>query len=135
MSQKWNYNNLEFEVDLQDADFAEKYEKAFSRMAQDEKMVQKAGKNSEVIRGYCSLYHNLFDDIYGAGTSEKLFEGKVNAGMCEQAYLTFIDACKQCNEEASQRRGQLMSRYAPQQNRQQRRNQQKKGYRGRGGHQ
>ena len=32
MSQKWSYNNIEFEVDLQDADFAEKYEKAFERM-------------------------------------------------------------------------------------------------------
>ena len=50
MSQKWSYNNIEFEVDLQDADFAEKYEKAFERMGQDEKKVQKAGSNSELIR-------------------------------------------------------------------------------------
>lgn len=56
MSQKWNYNNMEFEVDLQDADFAERYEAAFERMALDEKKVQKAGKNSEVIRGYCGLF-------------------------------------------------------------------------------
>ena len=125
MSQKWSYNNIEFEVDLQDADFAEKYEKAFERMGQDEKKVQKAGTNSELIRGYCSLFHNLFDDIYGEGTSKRLFEGKVNAGMCDVAYSSFIEACKRCNDEAVQRRGQLISRYEPQQNRQQRRNQQR----------
>ena len=127
MSQKWSYNNIEFEVDLQDADFAEKYEKAFERMGQDEKKVQKAGSNSELIRGYCGLFHNLFDDIYGTGTAKKLFDGKMNAEMCNLAYTAFIGACMRCNEEASQQRGHLMSRYAPRQNRQQRRNQQRNG--------
>ena len=41
MSQKWSYNNLEFEVDLQDADFAERYENAFKQMEEEEKRVQK----------------------------------------------------------------------------------------------
>ena len=35
MSQKWSYNNLEFEVDLQDADFAERYENAFKQMEEE----------------------------------------------------------------------------------------------------
>ena len=126
MSQKWSYNNIEFEVALQDADFAEKYEKAFERMGQDEKKVQKAGNNSELIRGYCGLFHNLFDDIYGAGTAKRLFDGKMNAGMCDLAYAAFMGACMRCNEEAVQQRGQLMSRYAPRQNRQQRRNNQQR---------
>ena len=125
MSQKWSYNNIEFEVDLQDADFAEKYEKAFERMGQDEKKLQKAGNNSELIRGYCGLRHRLLDDNDGAGTANKLFEGKVNAGMCDLAYAAFMTACMRCNEEAVQRRGQLMSRFSPQQNRQQRRSQQR----------
>lgn len=135
MSQKWSYNNIEFEVDLQDADFAEKYEKAFARMIEEEKKVQKAGTNSGVIRGYCSLFHNLFDDIYGAGISEKMFMGKTNAGMCDTAYAAFMDAALRSNTEASQRRGQLMGRYAPRQNRQQRRNQQRNKNRNGGGNQ
>lgn len=121
MSQKWSYNNLEFEVDLLDVDFAERYEKAFKQMEEDEKRVQKAGTTSEVIRGYCELFFNLFDGIYGKGTSEKMFEGKVNAGMCDTAYSAFIDGARRSNQEAMQRRGQLFNKYAPQQNRQQRR--------------
>lgn len=120
MSQMWNYNHLEFEVDLQDADFAERYEQAFSRMADDEKKVQKAGTNSELIRGYCGLFFNLFDDLYGKGTSHKLFEGKVNAGMCDLAYMAFMGAVKQDSQEAMQRRARIRERYAPHQNRQQR---------------
>ena len=54
MSQKWNYNNMEFEVDLQDADFAERYEAAFERMALDEKKVQKA-ENCNSCAGVDSL--------------------------------------------------------------------------------
>ena len=121
MSQKWSYNNLEFEVDLHDADFAERYENAFKQMEEEEKRVQKAGTTSEVIRGYCGLFFNLFDCIYGKGTSGKMFEGKVNAGMCDAAYSAFIDAARRSNQEAMQRRGQMLNKYAPHQNRQQRR--------------
>ena len=51
MSQKWEYNGVTLEVDLQDADFAESYEKAFARMEESEKEMQKVGMNSEMIRG------------------------------------------------------------------------------------
>ena len=37
MSQKWEYNGVTLEVDLQDADFAESYEKSFARMEESEK--------------------------------------------------------------------------------------------------
>lgn len=121
MSQKWTFNGIELEVDLQDADFAEKYEAAFERMGRDEKEVQKAGTNSEIIRGYCGLFFHLFDDLYGPGTSEKLFEKKVNAGLCDAAYEAFLNAAKACNAEAAQRRTNLTGKYTPNQNRQQKR--------------
>lgn len=121
MSQKWTFNNVELEVDLQDADFAEKYEQAFERMGKDEKTVQKAGTNSAVIRGYCQLFFNLFDDIYGAGTAEKMFQDKVSATLCDTAYMGFINAAKACNEEAERIRQSMASKYSPHQNREQRR--------------
>lgn len=115
----WEYNGVKLEVDLQDADFAERYEKAFNRMGEDEKKVPKDGTNSELIRAYCSLFYHLFDDIYGEGTSERLFGGKKNAGMCDEAYGAFIQAAQQCNADAAQRRNAFYSKYAP--NRDQRR--------------
>lgn len=65
MSQKWNYNNMEFEVDLQDADFGERYEAAFERActATGHESIRKAGagagrrvkETEEVIRLHCVL--------------------------------------------------------------------------------
>ena len=43
MSRKWEYNGVTLEVDLQDADFAEKYEAAFANMGENEKKLQKTG--------------------------------------------------------------------------------------------
>lgn len=126
MSQKWSYNGQEFEVDLQDAIFSEKYEQAFERLGIDEKKVQKEGSLSSVLRGYCNLFFHLFDDIYGPGTSEQLFGGKVNAGMCDEAYSAFLDAAKRSNMEAGQARAEMLSKYKPTQNRAQRRSGEKK---------
>lgn len=126
MSQKWSYNGLEFDVDLQDADYAERYEFAFNRMAEEEKEVQKAGTNSQVIRSYCKLFFNLFDDIYGAGTSVKMFGDKVNSGICDEAYGEFLDAARKSSQEAAQKRSENLAKYTPKQNRQQRRQTSKK---------
>lgn len=125
MSRKWEYNGVTLEVDLQDADFAEKYEAAFANMGENEKKLQKTGSNSEMIRGYCGLFYQLFDDLYGAGTGDKLFDGKCNAGKCDEAYAQFITAAKADSEEARKRRSEFVSRYIPQQNREQRRQQNK----------
>ena len=121
MSQKWSYNGLEFKVDLQDADFAERYEEAFTAMAEEEKKVQKAGTNSEIIRGYCKLFYGLFDYIYGEGTAQKIFDGKMNSDKCDEAYDAFMTAITQDSNESAKRRAALRAKYAPRQNREQRR--------------
>ena len=121
MSQKWEYNGVTLEVDLQDADFAASYEKAFARLEESEKEMQKVGMNSEMIRGYCNLFYQLFDDIYGDGTGEKLFAGKKNARMCDEAYRNFLAAAKKDADDARNQRMSFISRFTPHQNRQQRR--------------
>ena len=121
MSQKWEYNGVTLEVDLQDADFAASYEKAFARLEESEKEMQKVGMNSEMIRGYCNLFYQLFDDIYGDGTGEKLFAEKKNARMCDEAYRNFLAAAKKDADDARNQRMSFISRFTPHQNRQQRR--------------
>ena len=44
---------VEVEIDMADYDFQVKYEKAFEQMQEEEKALQKTGKNSEITKGYC----------------------------------------------------------------------------------
>ena len=64
---------VEVEIDMADYDFQVKYEKAFEQMQEEEKALQKTGKNSEITKGYCEMFNHLLDDILGEGVSEKLF--------------------------------------------------------------
>ena len=45
-------NDVELDIDMEDADFQERYEAAFEKMSGAEKKLQKAGKASEITRGY-----------------------------------------------------------------------------------
>lgn len=119
MSQKWSYNGLEFEVDMADVDFASKYEDAFDKLGEKEKQIPKTGKSSEVMKYYCNMFCGLFDDIYGAGTSQKMFDGRLNAAKCEEAYDAFLSAAKRDNVNILQKRAAVLNKYAP--NRAQRR--------------
>lgn len=111
MSQKWEYNGVELEVDVEDADFVEKYEAAFNKLGEAEKKLQKVGAKSEIVRGYCDMFYGLFDDLYGAGTSERLFAGRKNTRLCDEAYGAFLDAVKDDVEESKKTRTAHVEKY------------------------
>lgn len=112
MSQ-WKWNDVELEIDMEDYDFLKKYEDAFKHMEITEKELQKIGNTSEILGAYCQMFYALFDDIFGAGTGERLFLGKKNARICEECYESFIAACAECNAVANKRRAEIMIKYKP----------------------
>lgn len=107
----WKWNDVELEVDMEDADFQEKYENAFEKMGVTEKELQKIGSMSQITRNYCRMFYQLFDDIFGEGTGEKLFKGKYNARQVDEAYLSFIDHCKREVDEANKRKATRFKKY------------------------
>lgn len=115
----WKWNNVELEIDFEDAEFAKKYEDAFRLMEKKEKELQKAGTLSGIISDYCMMFYQLFDGIFGDGTGEKLFSGKKNVRICEECYDSFISECKKQVELVNKRRDAMLNRYKP--NRAQRR--------------
>lgn len=115
MSQRWEYNGKSFEVDLLDADFAARYEEAYAKLGETEKHLQKVGKQSEILRDYCTMFETFFDTIYGEGTATTLFEGKKHAGMCDLAYTAFIEAALRDLEETQKRSRSIKQRYQPRQ--------------------
>ena len=109
----WKWNDVELEVDMEDYDFLQKYEKAFDAMGIQEEKIQKIGNHSEIMKEYCDMFYRLFDDIFGDGTGEKLFLGKRNARICEECYTDFIAECQKGVLEANKRKNAMMSKFKP----------------------
>lgn len=115
----WKWNDVELEIDMEDYDFLQKYEMAFAAMEIREKELQKVGKQAVIIKEYCDMFYKLFDDIFGPGTGDKLFDGKKNARICEECYSDFIAECQKGTIEANKRKNAMMNKFKP--NRAQRR--------------
>lgn len=119
----WKVNGIELELDLDDADVYDSLMNAFEEMDGKEEEL-KHRKNSNPIRGYCELFYQFYDRVFGKGTSEKLFKG-YNARICDETWESFMRFLKKQGQENSKRRMQLSSKYQP--NRQQRRAGNRKG--------
>lgn len=94
-------NNVEIEdLDLMDAETAEKFENAVNSLQEKENKQNYEGKGlSEIIRSQCTLIFDFFDDVWGKGTDKLIFGNKVNYRTCEKAFKDVIDyAMKQKNE-------------------------------------
>lgn len=86
----WSINGLELEMDLDDAETLEKYEKAFTEMDVQEKEFPKDGKTSEIVRRYCDLYYRLFENLFGMDNANKIVQKKYHMGQWEEVYASFL---------------------------------------------
>lgn len=86
----WSINGLELEMDLDDAETLEKYEKAFTEMDIQEKEFPKDGKTSEIVRRYCDLYYRLFENLFGKDDADKIVQKKYHMGQWEEVYASFL---------------------------------------------
>lgn len=102
-------NDVELELDLMDADMAEKYEKAYRKMQRDVVNIPKNLSLAESIRKQCKLIFNFFDEVFGEGTSEKIFGNKTNLRECVKAVETIIDHVNKDAEEANN----IINKYSP----------------------
>lgn len=78
----------ELELDLFDADVMEVYEKSMDRVVYraEERKKHTEMSNAEGIREMCGIVKDFFDEVFGDGTSEKLFKGKDNLLVCMDAF-------------------------------------------------
>ena len=86
----------EIDFDFFDAQQMEKYEKE-ADIAQDElsKIDLNKMKQSEFINKVCEIIEKCFENVFGEGTSEKLFEGKRNFRLCVKAFSDLVKARKE----------------------------------------
>lgn len=116
---KWEINGLTFELDLEDAETAERYEEAFDLMEQEEKQMAKDGKLSEKIRAYCKLFEHLYDRLFGEGSGTAILGEKANTRICNEVYDDFLHFVSTQKSESLAFQNSMVSKYSP--NRAQRR--------------
>lgn len=114
MSQIWNpVDDVELYLDVEDYETAQNYEKAFEILDAEGKAVQKIGNGSATIKSYCQVFFNLFDNIFGKGTSEKIFKGKINSRLCDEIYESFLAFVASQKTDTESRRQHMISTYGP----------------------
>jgi hypothetical protein len=109
----WRIRDLEFELDLEDADDAERYEKAFLQLDEDEKAIKKDGTLSEMIKSSCGIYYKLFDSIFGEGAGLNILGEKFNLRVCEETFDSFIQFCGKQVKDTNERRSKMVAKYKP----------------------
>lgn len=110
---KWEVNGLVFELDLEDYDDARRYEEAFSKLSIKESEIQKDGMLTDKMKAYCDLYYTLFDDLFGAGSGQKIFNGKYNTRVCEEVFNSFFEFAKIQANKGFERRQKMAVKYQP----------------------
>lgn len=92
----------EVKFDFFDADEMEKWDKYTEEMRNTvNKLDVKNMKQYEYIRKFCTAVEKCFDNIFGEGTSEDIFEGKQNFKLCVKAYKDLVQARKEQDKELS----------------------------------
>lgn len=110
----WEINGISLLLDLSDADVMERYEDAFEAMKKDEEAIPRDGKASAQIRGYCRMYRNLYDRVFGEGTAERIFDGQpVNSEVYESVFDSFLTFVSTQTEGIARRRTEFFSKYSP----------------------
>ena len=92
----------ELELDLFDADVMEVYEKSMEKVVKrnEELKVRTDLSNADGMRETCKNVKAFFDQLFGEGTTEKLFKGKNNLAICMDAFAIVAT-------EAGKMKGQL----------------------------
>ena len=110
----WEINDISLELDMTNADDMERIENAFETMEKEESAIPKDGRRSEIIRAYCRIFYNLYDRIFGEGTSEKIFRDvPVSITAYNRIYSAFLDFLRSQADENARLEAEWRKKYLP----------------------
>lgn len=109
----WVINGERFPFDYDDAETIERYKKAMEQMGEDSKTVIITGDQADIIRSHYAIFSKVFDTIFGPGTSEKIFKGKVNLRMCLDVFDSMVGFVNSCKRRSQVNYTQRLQKYIP----------------------
>lgn len=106
-----NINGIEFQLDIYDADTADRYEQAIE-LLRAVPPPEKDTRLSDSIRTQCHAVFSFFEILFGKGSAEKVFGSSTNLSKCieatEQVILevnrqqkTMVDQIERCRPESA----------------------------------
>lgn len=123
MSQ-WKFNDFETDIDFTDEDFVEVVEPSENQLLEELRNASPVGTNTEILREQRAIYDRFFAEVFGEDALEDLFLGKKSVQMRIDAYFSLRELSDTANGELQKKYSKYMVE-APNQNREQRRNQSK----------
>jgi len=105
-------NGVDLEIDMMDADTAEKVEKAIEVVKNGAAEIEanKTLRLSEGIRATCAIVFECFNNIFGEGTDHKVFGNHSNMRVCTEA---FAELCAQTTQQPQNMINGLKAKYSP----------------------
>lgn len=108
----WTINGCEFEVDMEDAETAEKYLSALEVLENSEN--SQVSSLADKIRTYCKGFRDFYDAFLGDGASEKIFSGiNDNSRKYDEVFESLLDFISRQRAESESRKSKITQRYAP----------------------
>lgn len=108
----FKFGNFETEIDTSDFDFMQAFETHAEETVTAIGKINQEGKRSEAIKTISNLHFAFFDALFGEGTSEQLFDGRVNMRLCDQAMSALGDAIIEDQKAYSDETAAIASKYA-----------------------
>ncbi|EDP11297.1 DUF6673 family protein [Amedibacillus dolichus] len=117
---QWEVNGMKLPFDFDDADTMDRYMEAIMQLQEDAKNIATEGTRADEIRSYCALFDKMYDHIFGAGTADKIFEGRKNIRLYDKTYDDFIGFVKRCRMQTQQAMMNKVNKYSGKRNQQKR---------------
>lgn len=99
------------DLDLADLDTAEKFEQEFLKCS--EKISNINGTRVTIIKETCTAVFELFDNLFGDGTSKKVFGAKSNIIVCNKALAELVDEAHKIDNQNAQITTEIYQKYDP----------------------
>ena len=108
----WTVNGCEFELDMEDAETAERYLSAMEILENARDM--DFSNLLEKIRVYCKTFRDFYDTLLGKNASEKIFSGiKDNTRKYDEIFSSLLDFIARQRAVSSNRMNEISRKYAP----------------------
>lgn len=108
----WAINGHEFELDMEDAETAERYLSAME-VLENAKSTD-FGNIAEKIRIYCKSFREFYDVLLGENASEKIFAGiNDNCRKYDEVYTSLLNFIAEQRAVSSNRMNEIAKKYIP----------------------